>query len=126
MKKKTSYNFDSELGIVFKNYYGDISVDDIRETWLEAFEEGLVPPEANGFVLDYREARFSFPIESFKAIPDFYRENIERFRNKRIAIITDKPSDIVIPILVKSLDDGYSPREFTTRDAAIEWVLGNG
>ena len=62
-------------------------------------------------------------IEEHAEIANFYKKHIDIFGNFKIAIVTEEPKDIVIPILVESLDEGYTSCPFSTLEAAINWVL---
>jgi len=123
MKKKFKFQFNSSLGILFKYYYGLITIEDIESSWEYAFKNGLIPKDVKGFILDYRNSNFNIEIEDYNKIADFYKEHIEVFGNSKIAILTEEPRDIVIPILVNSKEQGYSSRPFSTLNSAIDWVL---
>lgn len=121
--KKIKYHFNSSLGILYKYYYGYITLEDIQSSWEYAFENNLIPKDVKGFILDYRQANFKLKIEEYKGIADFYKNHIEVFGNLKIGIITEEPSDVVIPMLVESLDEGYSSQPFATHEAALKWVI---
>jgi hypothetical protein len=123
MEEKFKYHFDSELSILFKTYYGLISIEDIESSWEYAFKNDLIPKEIKGFVLDYRKSNFNINPNQFMAIADFYKKHIDKFENCKIAIITEEPRDIVIPVLVETKDEGYSSKPFCTLQASIDWVL---
>ncbi len=123
MNEKFKYQFDSSLGILFKYYYGMITIDDIESSWEYAFENDLIPKETKGFILDYRNSNFKMKIEENAEIVAFYKKNLDIFGGFKIAILTEEPQDIVIPILVKTEDEGYSSAPFSTLEAAIAWVL---
>ncbi|WP_166962433.1 hypothetical protein [Yeosuana marina] len=123
MNEKFKYQFDSSLGILFKYYYGMITIDDIESSWEYAFENGLIPKETKGFILDYRHSNFKMKIEEHTEIVAFYKKNLDIFGGFKIAILTEDPKDIVFPILVKTEDEGYSSAPFSTLEAAIAWVL---
>lgn len=120
---KFSYDFDHETGILFKYYYGAITIGDISASWDFAIENQLIPPEKRGFILDYRQARMNIGTSEYEEIPKYYRRHPEIFRGYRIAILTENPKDIVIPMLVREKDEGYESRPFATLEAAIVWVL---
>lgn len=117
------YEFNSKTRILFKYYYGLITIEDIIYSWNYAFENKLIPNEVKGFILDYREASFLISINERDEIPGFYKKHHEIFNNCKIAILTVNPKDIVIPILVKKKDDGYKSEAFSTVESAIEWIL---
>lgn len=125
MDKKFEYKFDDLLGILFKTYYGSITIEDIESSWNYAFENDLIPKERKGFILDYRKSNFDIKIKEYISIPNFYKKHLDIFGNYKIAILTEDPNDIVIPILVKSKDEGYFSRPFSTIEAAIAWVLNS-
>lgn len=122
MVRKFLYSYDEELKVLYKYYYGTISLADIRESWEYAFQQGVIPPGTKAFILDYREATFDLHIRDTHGIAAFYRKNIQYFQDARIAIITERPDQVVIPTLVEQLDDGYSSRPFYTMEAALAWV----
>lgn len=121
-EKKFSYYFDEERGILFKTYYGAITIEDINSSWEFAFREGLILEIKCGFVLDYRKASFDVVPVRHVEIAAFYKRHIEVFGGYKIAIVTEAPRDIVIPVLVEMHDEGYSSRPFSTIEAAIAWV----
>lgn len=123
MKKKFTYHFDSSLCILFKTYYGLVTIEDINASWEYAFENDLIPKEKIGFVLDYRNAHFNIDAKRHSEIADFYKKHIDIFGGYNIAIVTQEPKDIVIPVLVEMHDNGYTSRPFSTLEAAIAWVL---
>lgn len=122
MVKKYKYQLDSSLGILFKYYYGLINIQDIESSWEYAFENNLIPKQVKGFILDYRNSNFNIKTEEHASIADFYKKHLDIFGGFKIAIITEEAKDIVIPILVKTEDEGYSSRPFSTLEAAIKWV----
>lgn len=124
MEEKFRYHFDSGLCILFKYYFGLITISDIMESWNYALENNLIPKKTKGFVLDYRNANFNLDLDEYIEIPNFYKKNLDIFGNKKIAIITENANDIVVPMLVETKDEGYSSKPFSTFEAAINWVLG--
>ncbi len=123
MAQKYSYHFDGETGILYKTYFGAITLEDINSSWEYAINEGIIPKETRGFILDYREAHFDIPIARHNEIADFYKNHINIFGGFKIAIVTENSKDIVIPVLVEMHDEGYVSRPFTTIKAAIEWIM---
>ena len=110
-------------GILFKYYYGEITLVDISKSWDYAIENYLIPKETKGFILDYRKARFKISIDEHVEIADYYKNHLNLFGRKRIAILVEHPNDVVIPILVESIDEGYLSKPFSTLEAATNWVL---
>lgn len=123
MNKKYRYEYDRDLGILFKYYYGLISIEDIESSWIYAFENNLIPKEVKGFVLDYRKSNFNIKIEEHVKIAEFYKKHLDVFGGFKIAIVTEDANDVVIPILVEEKDEGYISKPFSLFDAAVNWVL---
>lgn len=118
-----TYEFHPELNIVFKNYYGPISIEDIFSSWEYAINNDIILSDIKGFILDFRKATFDFKIERFIEIVGFYRRNLDTFQGKKIALISTNPSDLVVPILFNAKDKGYVSKSFSTQEASIEWLL---
>ena len=123
MKPYFKYHFNSSLGILFKYYYGNITLTDIENSWHYAFQNNLITDNVTGFVLDYSEANLNINPEDFYKISDFYKQNINYFNHKKIGIVTNNPKDVVIPMLVETKDEGYASHPFSTIESAIDWVL---
>lgn len=123
MTKKFRYEFDIATRILFKYYYGPITIEDIESSWLYAFDHDLIPNDTAGFILDYREANFKIERHESIKIAEFYKKHLAVFGGFKIAIITENPKDIIIPVLVETKDDGYFSKPFTTVEAAEKWVL---
>jgi hypothetical protein len=123
MVEKVKYNFDDTTRILYKYYFGTITLEDIFTSWNDAISNNIIPEDTKGFILDYTEANFDLEFNELDKIPEYYREHLDIFGNKKIAVITQSVKDIVYPILVEKKDSGYSSRPFYTLEAAIEWVL---
>ena len=55
MKDFYKYELNSELNILYKYYYGPISLDDIFSSWENAFDNNIIPKDIKGFILDFRK-----------------------------------------------------------------------
>ena len=123
MEEKFKYVFDRSTGILYKYYYGSITFDDIFSSWDYAIENNLIPEETKGFIMDYRNATMENLLKEYWRISDYYKNHLDIFGNKRIAVVTQRPKDVVVPDLVETKDEGYSSRPFFTTDAALRWIL---
>ena len=126
MNRKFDFFFDESTRIFYKYYYGKVSIEDIVSSWRYAIENELIPDEVQGFILDYRQANLDIPVGEYSKIGEFYRDHLNIFGNQKIAIITLNPQDIVIPMLVRTLDNGYSSKPFSTVENAVKWMLNDG
>ena len=123
INEKVTIQFSPSLGIFFKHYYGIISLEDIRSSWEQIFYTDLIPSETKGFVVDYRNAVMNIPPGQHARIAEYYKEHLEVFNNRKIAVLTENPQNVVISILVESKDEGYQSKPFSTMEAAVRWVL---
>jgi len=123
MSDNFKYVFDSETAILYKYYFGMISIEDILTSWEFAFENKLIPQEVKGFILDFRQSSFNFKVNRFIEISNFYKKHINIFGGSKIALITIEPKDLVIPVLFKAKEEGYTSNPFSTPEAAKEWIL---
>ena len=123
MVENFKYEFDHKTGILYKYYFGSITMRDIEFSWEYAFDNEIIPKDVVGFILDYRKASFHLRTNEYLKIPLFYKQHLDVFGGFKIAIITESPKDIVVPVLVKMEDDGYLSEPFSTVEAALEWIL---
>lgn len=123
MDEKFTFQYSHQLGIFFKYYYGQITVEDINSSWDYIIQNHFIPPETKGFILDYRNAVITVPADKHTAIADYYNSHLEVFKGYKIAVLTEHPQNVVITILVESKNDGYQSKPFSTMQAAIKWVL---
>jgi len=123
MKNFYKYKLNSELNILYKYYYGSISIEDIFSSWQYAFDNNMISKDIKGFILDFRESTFDFKVDKFQDISNFYKEHIDVFGGTKIGLISVNPRDVVIPILFTTKDKGYKSSAFSTDQAAIDWIL---
>jgi hypothetical protein len=124
MRRYFTYEFDSKKRILYKYYFGVITAEDIKSSWEYAFERGLIPDRMEGFIIDYRRAQMNIKRGEEKEISEFYKEHIEIFGNYKIAVITEKPEEIVVPVLVEAGNEGFFSRPFSTMEGARTWMTG--
>jgi len=108
--------------ILYRYYFGLISVEDIKDSWLTDIKQKLIPSETIGFVQDYRLAHFDFEPGRCIEVDYFYQSFPEVFGKKRIAFITEHPDDMVYPMLIQLQDKGYESMPFSTMKAAVQWI----
>jgi hypothetical protein len=121
---KFKYEYDPLNRILYKKHFGVFSLKDIFNSWDHAIENKLIPPDVSGFVLDYDEAYFDIDLRQSTEIPAYFQKHPAVFGNKKFAVITNTPRDIVIPVIIESMPKGYVLKAFSTREAARWWVAG--
>lgn len=123
MDEYFKYNFDEKTGILYKKYFGKITLDDIFNSWEKSIEQRIFDLPIKGFILDYREANFNIDLKEYYKIAEFYKNRLDLFGGFKIAIVTESVRDSVIPSLVEGKDEGYSSKPFHTMEGAEKWVL---
>ncbi|MDP2302070.1 MAG: hypothetical protein Q8N03_06575 [Ignavibacteria bacterium] len=124
MTKKNEYIFDEVTAIMYKNYFGEITLEDISSSWDYVFEHNLIPKGTKRFILNYKQASFNIRISEYPGIAEYYRNHLDVFEGCRIGIVTNVNKDYVIPVMVEKLDEGYGSRPFGDLEDAVEWVVG--
>lgn len=122
MSEKFNIVYDEQLDILYKNYYGIITISDIISSWKKIIKNNMIPKTTKGFILDYTNAKLDVPVKDYAKIPEFYKKNLAVFGGLRIAILTQKQEDVIVPALVQLKDDGYLSKPFYTKEAALAWV----
>ncbi|MBN2638714.1 MAG: hypothetical protein JXR65_06460 [Bacteroidales bacterium] len=122
MKHNYSFYYDAEKGIMYKSYFGEITIRDIESSWIVAINENLIPKNTKRFILDYRKATLKIKSSEHSAISDFYKQYPEVFKDAKIAVITETPKNTVIAILVHEKDEGYQSFPFNTLEDALKWI----
>ncbi len=119
---KCTFHFDEEKGILFKNYTGRVTLDNVINTWKNAIEKDKVSHDTKGIVVNFLKAKIDMEPVAAEEIVAFYRSNMEIFGGKKIAILTGTPRDIIIPVLMHEQSRGFEVRPFSTLDAACDWI----
>lgn len=122
MEGNYSYYYDAESGIMYKSYFGEITVEDIESSWAVAFEKSLIPDNTKKFILDYRKAVLNVKSTEHTAISDVYKKYPEIFKDAKIAVISGGPRNTVIAILVHERDEGYQSFPFDSLEDALDWL----
>jgi len=111
-----------DYDILYKKYFGEISLEDVFSSWKNIIEENQIPNTINKFLLDYREASLMFTIDSIEEIVNFYREHDAVFEDSKIALLMETPEQVVFPYLLKYERPSLSIKAFYTYEAALSWL----
>ncbi len=123
MENKIKSFYDAVTGIFYKNYYGNIELEDLVTSWLEVINQGLIPENVKKFVINYKEATIQFSPKYAVDIADFYKKHDDIFAKSRIAMVMETPKQVVFPRLVEDENVNFTIRTFYTMEAAVEWLL---
>ena len=124
MAEKFKIVFNEENKLLYKYYYGVITLSDIKDSWLRAFSNKLIPENVKGFILDYRDANVKLKSkDELPKIAEFYKAHPDVFEGQKIAIITENPEAAKGSIEVSKFDEGYESKPFFSVTEAITWIL---
>ena len=123
MSEKFKIVYDEQLNILFKNYYGNITIADIILSWDKVIKNNMIPKTTKGFLLDYTNAKLDVKVKDYAKIPEYYKRNLSVFGGLKFAILTQNIEDVIVPSLVQLKDKGYLSKPFYTREAAIAWLV---
>ena len=125
MEDRVEYKYDQSTGIFYKYYYGKVTLQVLTSSWEHAIANNIIPEEnLKGFIVDYKNATLKMDTNEASGIADFYNKHLNIFRNMKIALIMEKPDQVIFPILVESKGVNYFPRPFYSHEAALDWILG--
>ena len=119
---KINYKYDAATQIFYKYYKGLIDIEDLKSSWLELIDKGLIPSKTKRFLLDYTKATYITTPNSADDILKFYNANKQVFLGAKIALIMQDPDQVVLPILVDQVSSFASFKPFYTANAAIDWL----
>ena len=117
--------FNEDTQIFVKHYFGTISLDQIKASWIELIEHEQIPRVLNGVIINYSDSHLDVPLNMASEIPKFYKEYLPWLMEVKIAVVVSGPHDVVIPILVGKSEEGKFSKPFSSIEAAEEWILGS-
>ena len=121
MNTSVEYFDNEERTILTKVYKGSVNKDNIIEAGNEIINNRLISETHKGIISDMREATLKYQKGDIKALYDFYSENMDFFKNLKLAFIIDS-AEIVYPMLFKMKHDISNIRYFVTSESAMNWI----
>ncbi len=123
MSPEVKSYYDSERGIYFKHYSGEVYIEDVFKTWEEKIRNDISGRGIKKFVVDYKKASIKFPSGRATDIADFYKKHDDVFRDSKIAMVMESPDQVVFPHLVEMQNVSFIIRTFYTMEAALQWLM---
>lgn len=108
--------------ILIRKFIGDVSVQDIIESWVDLKENGLIQSKLKGIVNDLRDCNLNMDMHSFKLVIKYLKSNSD-IMVLRHAVISDSPGIIVFPTLAEGQEKELRIKPFSTIESATEWIL---
>lgn len=114
--------YDTETGIFYKYYFGNIEFNDIVYSWNEIIENRIIPEKTSKFILDYTSATYTSAPETASKIAQFYKQNEHIFSGARLAFIMQRSNQVILPVVVDAECSFMSVKPFFTIDRAQYWL----
>jgi hypothetical protein len=108
--------------LLIKIYYGEIYFRDVTESWDRIIEEGFIRPHTKGVLNDYRIGILRFTVNDVEKLMNYFTQK-GVFDKFRFALLMDTPDQVVFPTLAGTFKTGFRTAPFTTKEAAINWIL---
>lgn len=125
LKMEITYRYDSETQIFYKTYSGDVSFQDVMDSWNEIIGSNSIPDGTTLFLLDYLSATYLPAEHGVKELVKFYKAYNHIFVNCKMALLMDKPDQVIVPILVGDELPTTFFKPFCTQEAAVTWLKKN-
>lgn len=119
-----SYKFNNNLQILEVEYSGEVDLKQLIEYGEKIKNDGSLP--RNLLILtDATKANYLFKISETSIMLDTLKEQLKPYTSVRTAVIHQKPMETAFSMTVDAEQEipGYQHMVFTTRTAALNWLL---
>ena len=118
------YHFNKEIQVLEVTYEGDISAEDIIKHSLYVAHNKSFPRVLN-IITDSTKAHYTFSPSIIKELLIYVEESLRNYRFIKDASIHSNPVETAYSHLleIEQNHDNYSHRIFSTKKAAIHWLI---
>ncbi|NQV37524.1 MAG: hypothetical protein HQ509_05910 [Candidatus Marinimicrobia bacterium] len=95
------YKSNGDGNILIRTFKGTVTVDVILSSWEYVISNNLITQNHIGVISDFRETNLLVRRESVKIFENFYDENIQLFKELKLAQIIDSPK-IIFPLVLEN------------------------
>lgn len=123
---KSNYKILKEHNLIVEYHTGILDVDSFINFKQSITLDPLFLPSLNYFV-HLKKVTFSTNSEDIDKYADFLEINSKVFGDRRVALITDTPNQVVSTTMFKMLQQNkaQSIEIFSTNESALEWLNSN-
>ena len=107
--------------ILIKDFKGAISAEDIIASWEELRLSKAINKNVKGIINDLSICDLVMTLAEFGKLME-YLKGQEYLMNVKLAVITDRPSTIVFPMLGERETD-LLIKPFCTTRSAVDWII---
>jgi hypothetical protein len=123
MAQNITHQYDTENQIFFKSYFGEISLEDVIDSWTGLIREKTIPENTKRFIISYKDATILYEPRDAVFIANFYKKHDEIFAGSKVAAIMVTPDQTVFTHLLQLENVEFEIESFYTEEAARNWVL---
>ena len=119
----SNYKIIRECNLIVEYHTGILDADSFINFKQSISFDPLFLPGLNYFV-HLKKVTFSTNLEDINKYINFLKINSKAFGDRRVAIITDTPNQVVYSMLFKNLqqNNAQSVEIFSTDESALEWL----
>ena len=121
MNCSIEYKNKEDLTILTRIFKGIVNMTDVLASWNDVIKNRMLTQNHKGVISDYREATLQVEAEDLVELAKFFSENINVFRDLKLATVIDSPK-ITIPMLFKMSNPEIISYYFSTLEAANNWI----
>jgi hypothetical protein len=114
-------SFEVNDNVIVRRFVGDVSQEDIIESWNELFSKYKDLTLYKGMVIDLLNARLIHERKKFNEMVQYLRGKLDQLEDMKIAILMDNPQ-VTQVILLDHMIKQLQIRPFATLKGAIGWI----
>ena len=107
--------------VIVRRFVGDISQEDIIESWKELFTLYTDLSPYRGLVIDLLNARLMQDRKKFQKMVAYLKQQADRLPEKKIAYLMDTPQVTQVILLDHQIQE-LQIRPFATLKGALDWI----
>lgn len=107
--------------VIVRRFVGDISQEDIIESWKELFTRYSDLSPYQGLVIDLLNARLMQDRNKFHSMVTYLKKQAGRLQEKKIAYLMDTPQVTQVILLDHQIQE-LQIRPFATLKGALDWI----
>ena len=118
--------FNKKKGILESMFIGDVTIKEIID-YIISIKNNKAYPRTLKVLTDARKSSMNFTISDLSLLVEENNKLLEKYDFIIDAIIIDSPKETALSILYKEFAEAsnYKFNIFSTREAAIQWLLRN-
>ncbi|MGW8317517.1 MAG: hypothetical protein ACWGNV_18110 [Bacteroidales bacterium] len=114
-------SFEVSDNVILRRFVGDITQDDIIESWKVLFARYKDLGPYRGLVIDLLNARLLQERKKFLQMVEFLKQQTGQLEDKKIAYLMDNPQVTQVILLDHQIEQ-LQIRPFATLKGAMDWI----